>query len=115
MSLPDKGQSMPSIAQNSLPVESEIDAFLARVFERFQSPKTFNPLHPVNLAGLYAKPGNRRRAFNQRDITRAFRAAKAAGLEVRVELTPDGRITLVPQPGVANGAGDDDDILARLT
>jgi hypothetical protein len=71
------------------------------------------------LAGLFKdvrpEPRRRHRAWTQRDITRLIRGAKAAGIEARVELTPDGRLILIPEPLVPNGAGDDDDILARLT
>ena len=71
------------------------DTFFARVFERFQSPVTFNPLNPLNLAGPKPVPRHRTRSFNQRDIARALRAAKAAGVEARVVIET-GRITLVP-------------------
>jgi hypothetical protein len=37
-----------------------------------------------------AAPGH---AWNHRDVARALRAAKAAGVEVR-EITPDGRLIL---------------------
>lgn len=34
--------------------------------------------------------------FKQHDVTRALRAAAAAGVEVRIEIETDGRIVLVP-------------------
>jgi hypothetical protein len=97
---------MRTLAPNSLKSNCEInDAFLARIFERFQSPITFNPLARANLAGLPAP----RRSFKQRDITKALRAAKAAGVEVR-EIMPDGRLIL----GTPDAITGDDDILALL-
>ena len=39
----------------------------------------------------------RKSLFRQQDATRAVRAVHAAGLEVqRVEIAPDGRITIIP-------------------
>jgi hypothetical protein len=55
-----------------------------------------------------SKPAPRRRpGFNQRDITRALRAAKAAGVEVRVVIE-DGRITLAPTKPVLASADTDE-------
>jgi hypothetical protein len=102
---------MPSIVRISSNSNCEIDdTFLARAFERFQSPTTFNPLARANLAGLL-KPAPRRRtrSFKQCDIARALRAAKQAGVEVR-EIMPDGRIIL----GTPDAITGDDDILALL-
>jgi hypothetical protein len=50
---------------------------------------------------------SRRRVFNQRDITRALRAAKAAGVEARVVIE-DGQITLVPTKPVPTDADIDE-------
>jgi hypothetical protein len=44
---------------------------------------------------LSAVKPRRVRSWNQRDVTRALRAAKAAGLAVR-EIAPDGRLILAP-------------------
>jgi hypothetical protein len=53
----------------------------------------------MDLAGLLKdvkpEPRHRTRSFNQRDIARALRAAKAAGVEARVVIE-EGRVTLVP-------------------
>ena len=53
----------------------------------------------MDLAGLFKvvkpEPRHRTRSFNQRDIARPLRAAKAAGVEARVVIE-EGRITLVP-------------------
>lgn len=39
---------------------------------------------------------HRPRTFNQRDITRALRGAKAAGIEIqRLEIDPAGKIVLI--------------------
>jgi hypothetical protein len=80
-----------------------LDAFLASDFDidafiKFACPPLFDPLAGMDLAGLFkdVKPEpRRRRGFNQRDITRLLRGAKAAGVEARVVIE-DGRITLVP-------------------
>jgi hypothetical protein len=108
---------MRTLAPNSLNSNCEIDdAFLARAFIKFQSPSTFNPLASANLAGLCKdvkpEPRRRTRSFNQRDIARALRAAKAADVEVR-EIMPDGRIIL-GTPSPPDAITEDDDILALL-
>ena len=49
--------------------------------------------------------------FRQADVTRAVRAAKKAGIDVRsVEIMPDGRISIVALHPVAEG----DDVDAEL-
>jgi len=49
--------------------------------------------------------------FRQSDVTRAVRAAKKAGVEVRsIEIMPDGRISIVAGPPVA----PEDDLDAEL-
>lgn len=49
-----------------------------------------------------------RAAFKQRDVTRAARAAMAAGLEVqRVEIDRDGKVTLVTSKDAATVPADD--------
>jgi hypothetical protein len=90
---------MRTLAPNSPAVQSEIDS----LFEALSANLTLwmpslDPLAGVDLAGPLkdVKPWpqtSRRRGFNQRDITKALRAAKAAGVEVR-EIMPDGRIIL---------------------
>jgi hypothetical protein len=48
-------------------------------------------------------PTCRPRLFSQRDISRAFRAAHAAGVTARVDIAPDGTIRifqLTPQEAV---------------
>jgi hypothetical protein len=46
--------------------------------------------------------------FKQQDVTRALRAAVAAGIEVqRVEIAKDGRIVIVASPGAAASSLDD--------
>jgi hypothetical protein len=34
--------------------------------------------------------------FRERDISRAFRAAKTAGVSIKVDIAPDGSLSLVP-------------------
>jgi hypothetical protein len=60
------------------------------------------------------KPGTRKPSrFTQRDVTRAFNAARAAGRDVQIEITREGRMCIIPmspqqQPNEA------DAILAKL-
>jgi hypothetical protein len=37
--------------------------------------------------------------FTQRDVARAFRAAKSAGVTVRVDILPNGELSVVPVNG----------------
>ena len=37
--------------------------------------------------------------FTETDVRRAFRAARKEGLDVRVDLMPDGRISIIPIAG----------------
>jgi hypothetical protein len=61
-------------------------------------------------------PKARAHAWKQRDVTRAFRAASRAGVAIRIEITPDGKLILSPIPGVPSTthSNDADDIIARL-
>jgi hypothetical protein len=61
-------------------------------------------------------PKARARAWKQRDVTRAFRAASRAGVAIRIEITPDGRLILSPILGVPSTthSNDADDIVAKL-
>jgi hypothetical protein len=91
---------MPSIAPISQSVQSEIDDAFIDAAIKFACPPLFNPLAGMDLSNLFkdVKPWpqtSRRRVFNQRDITRALRAAKAAGVEARV-VVEEARISLVP-------------------
>lgn len=40
--------------------------------------------------------------FTQADLTRAFRAAEAAGVVARIEIEPNGKIVIVPMKAPAN-------------
>lgn len=73
-------------------------------------------LNPVIVDFTFTVPRKqRRRRFNQRDVTRALRAAKAAGIEARIEIEMDGKLILVPvTTGDMLRSDDDDDIIARL-
>jgi len=42
---------------------------------------------------------SRRAAFNQADVTRAFKGAEAAGVTVAVLIRPDGTMAIVPAAG----------------
>ena len=73
-----------------------------------------------NLAALdfsfVIPPMARARAWKQRDVTRAFRAASRAGVTIRIEIAPDGKLILIPIPDVPSTthSNDADDIIARL-
>ncbi len=46
----------------------------------------------------------RRARFTESEITRIFKAAAKANLDVRVQIAPDGSITIAPgTPGELNG------------
>jgi hypothetical protein len=61
-------------------------------------------------------PKARARAWKQRDVTRAFRAASRAGVAIRIEIVPDGKLILSSVPGAPSTihTNDADDIIARL-
>jgi len=44
-------------------------------------------------------PKARARAWKQRDVSRAFKAAKTAGLNVRIDIAPDGKLSIIPVKG----------------
>ena len=54
--------------------------------------------------------------FCQRDVTRAFVAAKAAGVDVRVDILRDGTLSVIPVSGpqVAPQPTKADEIIAKL-
>lgn len=55
-----------------------------------------------------------RAAFRESDVSRAFRGAKKAGVEVaRVEISPDGRIIVIPGKPVENAHAATEDALDR--
>jgi hypothetical protein len=60
---------------------------------RKASSAVFASLAEFDLSFLRDVPRARRRSFRQRDLSRAIRAAKAAGITVR-EITADGRLIL---------------------
>lgn len=43
--------------------------------------------------------------FTQADLTRAFKAAEAAGVTARIEIEPNGKIVIVPMSEPANDSG----------
>jgi hypothetical protein len=103
---------MRTLAPNSTAVQSEIDVLCADPSLWAPPPWPFHdPLTGMDLAGLFKdvkpEPRRRHRAWTQRDITHALRAAKAAGVEARV-MIEDGRITLAPtKPVLANADTDE--------
>lgn len=59
------------------------------------------------------KPGTRKPSrFTQRDVTRAFRAAEAAGRDVQVEISRDGLMRIIPM--IQHNPVESDAILAKL-
>jgi hypothetical protein len=55
-----------------------------------REPCEFNPTGPT---------GPKRRGpckFTQRDVQRVMRAAKNVGMSARIEIAPDGRISIIP-------------------
>jgi len=51
----------------------------------------------------------RRNRFRQRDVTRALRGAKAAGLPIgAVEVNQDGTIRILPKTAAEHAGGDND-------
>jgi hypothetical protein len=54
---------------------------------------------------------SRRAAFNQSDVTRAFKGAQAAGVKVAVLIRPDGTMEIVPTERAPIA---DNDLDARL-
>jgi hypothetical protein len=45
--------------------------------------------------------------FKQRDVTRALRGARAAGIEARLEIEPNGKMILIPVGGTQPVPVDD--------
>jgi len=96
----------------------EQDAAAAALIERLFPVTASDILR--DLAALdfsfVVPPKARARAWKQRDVTRAFRAASRAGVAIRIEIAPDGKLILSPIPGVPNTthSNDTDDIIARL-
>ena len=103
---------MRTLAPNSPAVQSEIDALADTLLATLWPPWPFHdPLAGMDLSNLFKDvkpwPRRRHRAWTQRDISRALRAAKAAGVEVRV-MIEEGRITLVPTKPVLADADTDE-------
>jgi hypothetical protein len=93
---------------------TDIDALVEKLF-----PVTASDMLR-DLAALdftfVVPPKARARAWKQRDVTRAFRAASRAGVAIRIEIAPDGKLILSPIPGVPSTTHsyEADDIIARL-
>lgn len=56
----------------------------------------------------------RRAVFSQSDVSKAIRGAQKGGVEIaRVEIGPDGKITIVPAKPVENAPAATEDDLDR--
>jgi hypothetical protein len=85
---------MRSLAPKAPGVQS--DPGLDALLDVLCPPDPFAGLEALDFSAILrdVKPWPRRaRPWNQRDVTRALRAAKTAGVEV-CEITPDGRVIL---------------------
>jgi hypothetical protein len=54
-----------------------------------------------------------RTRFTQADLRRALRAAKAEGFEVKIEISPEGTITITPLGKVVTAASSLDEWMAK--
>lgn len=57
-----------------------------------------------------------RSTFRQSDITRVLKAARAAGVDIRVEIEPSGKIVIIPMKDAATNAdsfNEWDEVLSR--
>jgi hypothetical protein len=108
---------MRTLAPNSPAVQYEIDDELIDALIKSACPPLFDPLAGMDLAGLFKnvkpEPRRRPRAWTQRDIARALRAAKAAGVEARVVIE-EGRVTLVPTKMVPAATDTDENPWERF-
>jgi hypothetical protein len=93
---------------------TDIDALIERLFPVTTS-EILRDLSALDFSFVVPSKA-RARAWKQRDVTRAFRAASRAGVAIRIEIAPDGKLILSPIPGVPSTThcNDADDIIARL-
>jgi hypothetical protein len=93
---------------------TDIDALIERLFP-VTSSDMLRDLGALDFSFIIP-PKARARAWKQRDVTRAFRAASRAGVAIRIEIAPDGKLILSPIPGVPSttNSNDADDIIAKL-
>jgi hypothetical protein len=92
----------------------DMDALVARLFP-VTTKDMLRDLAAFDFS-FVIPPKARARAWKQRDVTRAFRAASRAGVAIRIEIAPDGRLILSPILGVTSTthSNDADDIIAKL-
>ena len=92
----------------------DIDALVARLFPGSESD-VWASVADLDFSFIIPRKAPAR-AWKQRDVTRAFRAASRAGVAIRVEIAPDGKLILSPIPGIPSTtpSNDADDIIARL-
>lgn len=57
---------------------------------------TGHRLCEVTLTGPTGPKGRGPCKFTQRDVQRVMRAVKNVGMSARIEITPDGRISVIP-------------------
>ena len=94
---------------------TDIDALIEELFPPVTANDILRDLEALDFS-FVIPPKARARAWKQRDVTRAFRAASRAGVAIRIEIAPDGKLILSPIPGVPSTihADDADDTIARL-
>jgi hypothetical protein len=66
---------------------------------------------PSQIRG--APRGKRVQLFRQADVTRAFRAAKEAGIDVRIDIAK-GFLSIIPVHGPGLAETEADEIIAKL-
>jgi hypothetical protein len=75
----------------------DMDALIARLFP-ITTKDMLRDLAALDFS-FVIPPKARARPWKQRDVTRAFKAAKTAGLNVRVDIAPDGKLSIIPVKG----------------
>jgi hypothetical protein len=78
-------------------MKDDIDALIEQLFP-VSTSDIWRGLADLDFSFIIP-PKARARAWKQRDITRAFKAAKTAGLNVRIDIAPDGKLSIIPVKG----------------
>jgi hypothetical protein len=79
------------------PRDYEIDALIEWLFPVMAS-EILRDLEAFDFSFVIPSKA-RARTWKQRDVTRAFKAAKTAGLNVRIDIAPDGKLSIIPMKG----------------